>query len=131
MKKLLMTRRFALGLTMAAAAALISGCATCKPGSTPKLEYFPITVILDDSLKDSSMQVDLVGVNGASLPRLNGYSMTQYWKDGDATRKDADKVTFSFLDGKIGPFTIDDSETKDHEVIRGSKAIVLPDEHRG
>ena len=94
-----MMRRLAAVAALALVAATVSGC-VCKPVSRGEIARFAITINLDESLKDSSMVVDLVGVNTNGLRRLEDYSMTQYWKDGDPMRKDADKVTFSFLDGK-------------------------------
>jgi hypothetical protein len=37
---------------------------------------------------------------------------------------------FTFLEGKIGPFTVKNWETQDGDIIKGSKSIVLPDEKR-
>ena len=74
-----------------------------------------------------------VGIKGSDVPRL--VWAPTYRKMGvDSLQQFVDDLGrrwFRFLDGKIGPFTTDDWETKDHEVIRGSKAIVLPGEHRG
>ena len=43
---------------------------------------------------------------------------------------DLGRKWFKFLSEKIGPFTIDHHETESIDVIRGSKAILLPDESR-
>lgn len=74
-----------------------------------------------------------VEIKGSDVPRLV-WAPTYRDRGGDSLQQfvdDLGRKWFKFLDGKIGPFTIDDWETKDHDVIRGSKAIVLPDEHRG
>jgi len=86
--------RLSCVLLMAGAPLLFSGCASCMPAR------YNIEVSLHPSLKDSSMQVDLVGVNSGGLSSWEGYSMSSYWKPNDAKRRDAlDKVTFDFLSG--------------------------------
>jgi hypothetical protein len=92
-------------LTLAAFVAgvgiLFSGCSSCKPGKPGPIVKYNIQVNLDQSLKDSSMIVDLVGVNPSSLPSWEAYSMTKYWQHGDAKRADAtDKFTIDFVSGK-------------------------------
>src|SRR5213596_4065587 len=83
-----------------AGSVVLSGCSSCKPGKAGKPKAYHVTVNLDESLKQGSVLVDLVGANPANLPRWESYSMTKYWKDGDPMRVDADKVTLSFVSGK-------------------------------
>lgn len=81
---------------------LLSGCSSCKPGKPgPSLAY-NIEVKLDQTLKGKSVLVDLVGVNPASLPRWEAYSMSSYWKGGDPMRGDSapDRVSFNFVSGE-------------------------------
>jgi hypothetical protein len=86
---------------LAGMSVLFSGCDTCSPGKPGPIAKYNIQVNLDQSLKDSSMLVDLVGVNSTSLPSWEAYSMTKYWQTGDAKRADAfDKFTVSFVSGK-------------------------------
>jgi hypothetical protein len=80
-------------------ALLSAGCTTCKPGQPGKPGRYTIEVSLDESLKNSSVIVDLVGVNSSSLPRWEAYDMGKYWKD-DAMRHDADKVVLNFVSGQ-------------------------------
>jgi hypothetical protein len=80
-------------------AGVLAGCHTCTPGTGP-IGRYSINVSLDDSLKTASVIVDLVGVNPASLPRWEAYPMGDYWKEGDAMRKDADKYTLNFVSGQ-------------------------------
>src|ERR1043166_1097915 len=89
-------------LLASCAAVFLSGCSTCKPGRPGKPIVYNIEVKLDPSLKGKSPVVDLVGVNPASLPRWEAYSMTSYWKDGDPLRKDSasDRVSFNFVSGE-------------------------------
>ena len=81
-------------IPLAAAGVFLSGCAT-----TPKPIPYNIQVNLDQPLKGKSVVVDLVGVNPASLPRWEAYSMSSYWKEGDPMRRDsaADRVSFNFV----------------------------------
>ncbi len=92
-------RTLALAL-VAVASLMISGCATCKPGRPGPIGQYDIQVNLDQSLKSSSVLVDLVGVNAASLPRWEAYSMSKYWREDDPMRKDADKKPLNFVSGQ-------------------------------
>jgi hypothetical protein len=92
-------RRLVGGAVMMLLAGVFAGCATPKPGTGP-IGRYAISVSLDDSLKTASVIVDLVGVNPASLPRWEEYPMGDYWKEGDAMRKDADKYPMNFVSGQ-------------------------------
>jgi len=81
-------------------AAIFAGCETCKPGQLGVSQKYAVEVSLDASLKSSSVIVDLVGVNLANLPRWEAYDMGKYWKDGDAMRRDADKLVLNFVSGQ-------------------------------
>jgi hypothetical protein len=80
--------------------ALLTGCDTCKPGKPGPVGRYAIEVSLDESLKTSSVIVDLIGVNPSSLPRWEAYDMGKYWKEGDAMRRDADKTVLNFVSGQ-------------------------------
>src|SRR5258708_502847 len=81
-------------------AVVFSGCSSCKPGTPGPIGKYAINVTLDESLKSSSVIVDLVGVNPASLPRWEAYDMAKYWKEGDVMRRDADKMVLNFVSGQ-------------------------------
>ncbi len=87
------------GLIMLAAV-LLSGCESCKPGKPGPMGKYTVEVALDESLKTSSVIVDLVGVNALSLSRWEAYDMGRYWREGDAMRRDADKVVLNFVSGQ-------------------------------
>jgi len=94
------TKRFlAVGLVVLLAG-LFAGCSTCKPGKPGPIGRYDIEVSLDESLKTSSVIVDLVGVNPSSLPRWEAYDMAKYWHEGDAMRRDGDKVVLNFVSGQ-------------------------------
>lgn len=78
----------------------LAGCATCKPGKQGPIGRYSLDVTLDESLKNNSVIVDLVGVNPSNLPRWEGYDMGRYWKEGDPMRNDADKVILNFVSGQ-------------------------------
>jgi hypothetical protein len=80
--------------------AVYAGCSSCKPGKPGPIGKYTISVSLDDSLKSSSVLVDLVGVNPSGLPRWEAYDMGKYWREGDPMRHDADKVVLNFLSGQ-------------------------------
>jgi len=77
-----------------------AGCSSCKPGQPGPIAKYTIDVSLDDSLKSSSVLVDLVGVNPSGLPRWEAYDMGKYWREGDPMRHDADKVVLNFVSGQ-------------------------------
>jgi len=87
-------------IAIAGLAAVLTGCGTCKPGKPGPIGRYTIEVSLDESLKTSSVIVDLVGVNPSSLPRWEAYDMQKYWKEGDPMRRDADKVVLNFVSGQ-------------------------------
>lgn len=79
---------------------LLSGCSSCKPGKPGPVGKYNVEVVLDDSLKSSSVVVDLVGVGVGNLPRWQSYDMNQYWSPRDPLRADAQKITMNFISGK-------------------------------
>jgi hypothetical protein len=90
----------AAGVLGLISASFLAGCSSCKPGKAGPPGEYTINVTLDDSLKTSSVIVDLVGVNPSSLARWENYDMGKYWKEGDPMRRDADKVALTFLSGQ-------------------------------
>jgi hypothetical protein len=92
--------RFIVAAIVGLMAALLSGCNSCKPGQPGPIGKYTIDVSLDESLKSSSVIVDLVGVNPSSLPRWEAYDMGKYWSAGDPMRRDADKVILNFVSGQ-------------------------------
>lgn len=52
-----------------------------------------------ESLKDSSVVVDVVGINQSELPKWQSYSIKNYFKQGDPVRQDAQKFTADFVPG--------------------------------
>lgn len=93
--KLLVAGSFTLLL-----AVVLSGCTFCRAGKPGPIGRYTIEVSLDDSLKTSSVIVDLVGVNLSNLPRWEAYDMGKYWREGDAMRRDGDKVVLNFVSGQ-------------------------------
>jgi len=77
-----------------------AGCVWCRPGKPGPIGKYTIDVSLDESLKSSSVLVDLVGVNPAGLERWQAYDMGKYWREGDTMRHDADKVVLNFVSGQ-------------------------------
>jgi hypothetical protein len=93
-------RWFAQAGMLGVLALLFAGCSSCKPGRPGPIGKYKIEVTLDDSLKSSSVLVDLTGVQSLSLPRWNDYDMAKYWREGDPMRRDADKKTLNFVSGQ-------------------------------
>lgn len=86
-----------LGMALLAMVWVFSGCASCKPGKAGKIGRYTMDVSLDGSLEKASVLVDLVGVPALSLQQWESYEMSKYWEYGNSKRKDAEKVTLSFL----------------------------------
>ena len=101
----------ALILALAVAGAGTGCFQTCKPGKPGKPTKYNIQVNLDPALKDSSMEVHLVGVNAGNLQTYMNYSMTDYWKKKkDDLREGGDKRVLSFLDGTTLSQTLTNSD---------------------
>lgn len=99
MKNRLVTQLVAGGMLITLMTVFI-GCSSCKPGKPGPIGKYTINVSLDESLKSSSVLVDLVGVNPSGLPRWEAYNMSNYWKEADPMRHDADKVVLNFISGQ-------------------------------
>ncbi len=81
--------------------ALFTGCSSCKPGGPPgQAQSYNLKLEPGASLKDSSVTVDVVGVNQSELPKWQTYSIKDYFKPGDPVRQDAPKFTAEFIPGK-------------------------------
>ena len=111
-----------------AVCALLSGCASCKPGKPGPLGKYQIDVNLDPSLKDASVAVDIVGVTPLIAPRWDNYSMKQYWQPQDEMREGADKITFT-LGNNVMNHSISANDPKWNDWLkRGvTKVVVLAD----
>jgi hypothetical protein len=87
-------------LLAVAVAGLFAGCSSCKPGKGPgKPQAYNLHINLGQSLKDSSVVVDLIAANPYDVERLKTYSVNKYWQPGDALRRDLPKMDFSFVSG--------------------------------
>ena len=95
-----MLKPFPAGVLALLIAIALTGCDTCKPGKPGPVSKYNLEVKLDESLKSSSVIVDLVGVNVSNLPRWEAYDMGNYWKQNDPMRRDADKVVMNFVSGQ-------------------------------
>lgn len=92
-----------LALVVGAALLAFASCA-----SAPKPRNYAINVEVDPALAGISLQVDFIGANPVSdLPKLESYSVTEYWKPGDPLRRDAAKITLSFGQGRPTKQSVD------------------------
>ncbi len=99
--------RLLFTLTALALALFVTGCGSCKPGQSPgKPLAYNLKISLGDSLKDSSLSVDVVGINPSDLQRWQTYSLKKYLKAGDPLRQDALKTTANFVPGQQAPFVL-------------------------
>jgi hypothetical protein len=102
-----MKRQFPFGagcwfVTLATAVATLfsAGCSSCKPGVPGKPQAYNLQIKLGNTLKDSSVVVDVIAANQYDLERLKTYSINKYWSPGDSLRTDIPKTSFSFVSGK-------------------------------
>ena len=80
---------------------VFGGCSSCKPGGSAGLpQSYSIKINPGDSLKDSSVVADVVGINQSELPKWQTYSVKDYFKTGDPFLQDAVKFTAEFVPGK-------------------------------
>lgn len=100
MKSYIVFQRLALA-SLVLATAVLAGCSSCKPGGPPGApQTYNLNIIPGESLKDSSVVVDVVGINQSELPKWQSYSLKDYFKPGDPVRQDASKFTAEFVPGK-------------------------------
>ena len=85
--------RCALLAVLIIGGSFFSGCSLLGPARPP----YNIKIQPGESLKDSSVQVDLVGVNPSELERWRNYSIHEYFKPGDPLRTDALKFPITFV----------------------------------
>ena len=106
MKPEILLRR-SLCAMLAFAAGVFAGCSSCKPGksSGSPLSY-TLNVAPGESLQNSSVAVDIVGINPSELEKWRSYSLKKYFTPGDTLRQDASKVTANFAPGPQTPFVI-------------------------
>jgi hypothetical protein len=101
-------RALAAGLCLLAPLLVLTACS-----SAPKPVAQPITLTLDKSLENTSIQVDIIGANATSdLPKWESYSITEYWQPGNTTRRDTDRHTVDFGRGKPAAQTIGPNDAK-------------------
>jgi hypothetical protein len=76
---------------------VFSGCCIIPP----QTKAYNIKLSLDESLKGSTVQVDLIGFNEGNLPRYKTYSVSDYFGDpNDRMRKLSQKKQFVFGQGQ-------------------------------
>ena len=78
---------------------LISSSGCCM--IPPRVKAYNIKLSLDESLKGSTIQVDLIGFNEGNLARYKSYSISDYFGDpNDRIRKLSYKKQFIFGQGQ-------------------------------
>lgn len=101
-------RVIAAGLGLLTALLALASCA-----SAPKPVAHTITLTLDKSLENTSLQIDIIGANATSdLPKWESYSITEYWQPGNTTRRDTDRYTVDFGRGKPTSQLISSTDVK-------------------
>jgi hypothetical protein len=96
-----------LGVGALALLLFAAGCSSCKPGAGGgAAQAYNLKVVPGDSLKDSSVVVDVIGLHQSELQLLQTYSLKKYFKPGDKVRGDLSKQTITFLPDKQTPFEL-------------------------
>lgn len=67
--------------------AVLSGC----------YKKFNVVVTADDSIRDTTVEIDLVGINRGDVPGWNSIKMTEYWTPDNTKRKNAKKYEMKFV----------------------------------
>jgi hypothetical protein len=117
--------RILLRLLGLACAALLALGATCgKP--SPRPGRFSLKFTMDPALAGASIQVDIVGPNAISdLPRLETYSVSEYWKPGDPMRRDLPKTVLYFGPGHEAMQTLPASDPVWTNWLRAGASTVV------
>ena len=88
-------------------ALFFSGCSSCKPGKgAGKPKVYTLKVAPAASLKESSVEVDVVGIHPSDLERFKTYSVKKYFRAGDLLRQDASKITARFVPDRQEPLVL-------------------------
>ncbi len=83
-------------IVLVAVCFFLASCNSVDPAKS-----FAVRFQLDPALAGNSIQIDVIGVSStADLPKWEYYSISDYWKAGDAMRRDATKVVMNFGPGQ-------------------------------
>ena len=103
-----------LALMSLAIAFFVNGCSTA-----PKPWNISIT-----KTTPASIQVDLIGITESEKQKWEGYSMDQYWSDGDLRRANSRPLTQTLT--KDHPWQISENDPKWQEWLdRGATELVI------
>jgi len=119
-----------LATSIAALALLLAACSSLNPLGSSKPVAHNITITLDKTLENTSLQIDLIGANAVTdLPKWQSYSVTDYWQPGNTTRRDTDRVTLDFGPGKPATqtFTIKDPKWKQWLATGAANLVIIAD----
>ncbi len=112
-----------------AAAVLLfaNGCSGCKPGAGGgAARGYNLSLVPGASLKDSSVVVDIIGIQQSELQLLQTYSLKKYFKPGDTVRIDLVKTNVTFLPDKQTTFVLKrDDPLWDKWLAQGVQYVVL------
>jgi hypothetical protein len=84
-----------------------TGCSGCKPGAGGgAARAYNLKLVPGESLKDSSVVVDIIGLQSSELQLLQTYSLKKYFKSGDPVRTDLSKTNVTFRPDKQTAFEL-------------------------
>ena len=84
-------------------------------GCGPKMDPYKVTLTANDSIKDSSVAVHVIGINKNDFPLWDSYSMSKYWSPADTLHKNPAVATTILFDAKnlrTQAIAIDDAHWK-------------------
>ena len=104
----------------------------CKSGpSSPKLRNYDVKVNLDSILVDKSVVVDVIGVNSLEFEQWQSYSISAYWSENDALRRNSSSVRHTFTFSPSNPLSQSisgkDPIWLEWKKINANKLIVIGD----
>jgi hypothetical protein len=104
-----------------------NGCSGCKPGAGGgAARGYNLSLVPGASLKDSSVVVDIIGIQQSELQLLQTYSLKKYFKPGDTVRMDLVKTNVTFLPDKQTTFVLKrDDPLWDKWLAEGVQYVVL------
>jgi len=111
-------------LALLSIAMLLMG-ASCSPKSA-RPSKFDLRFSVDAVLSGASIQVDVMGANTITdLPRLESYSVSEYWKPGNALRRDSAKAVLKFGPGLEAVQTLSSADPMWNTWLRTGAGVLV------
>lgn len=112
-------KRIVLAVALVFAVVTFTGCS-----GTPKVGRYNVVLSPADSIAESFVEVDLIGVNEPNLADYENYPIAKYWSPGNSMRASADKVTVRLSGGSTPPLSMNNGAW-DRWIANGARYLVV------